>query len=118
MNSVNTSDIEAKIIQLLKQLCPNVEKLSRYDTSCVTSLVDHYRKMGEQDPSKLWRWTNYTETVQVSVMNNIVDHIEKDIIEDKLIYLWKKDANKSEFEKGVYAAIRLIQHRVHCILDD
>jgi hypothetical protein len=81
----------------------------------VEDLIAYCEKLQKAD--KPIFWLPYDEFVKVGNWNNIRDQIKLDIIENKIEYKREEDADKSDYIKGVLAAIRLIEHRVHCICD-
>lgn len=111
------NDEEARILEILKQLCPN-QNLGRSDyyTSFVKEVIEHFKDLNNYSSGKIP--LSYPESIRVKILNNVVEQIKKDLIEDKHNYLWRSDEPKDDYERGVLNTIRLIQLRVHCICDD
>lgn len=57
------------------------------------------------------------ENLQVKHLNDIRDQIRQNILEKGHSYIYGDDKQKSDHDRGVLNAIRLIEHCVHCICD-
>lgn len=107
-----SADIVAKIRELLTPLCADIDD---YQAASIKELVDHFEALGKGKVT--WRWLSYDELTSVNAMNRMQDEIKTDVIEGGYGYSYHNDKPKNEFERGAYAAINLIKHRVHCICD-
>lgn len=103
------------IIEALGLVCPIERVTAPYHKTSIIELVNHFKKLGENE--HYIYVLSYKESIQVDILNNIIEQIEKDILDDMVSYLWKEDRDKEEYQKIVLNVIRLIQHRVHCICD-
>jgi hypothetical protein len=61
---------------------------------------------------------DYEEKVRLEAFDYIRNEIRRDILEgDPSWFNEKKYDNRPEYERGVRAVMRLITHRIDCILD-
>lgn len=107
-------EIVSNILDLLQPLCPGYDlkhPSSAYHTSCIREIVERYKGLNNPFIS------SYDESIRVGAMNSIIEHVKIDLIEGKHDYLWRRDKPKDDYERGVLNVIRLIQFRIHCILD-
>lgn len=111
-----------KVIEALATLYPRLPE-SEYQNSFISEMVDKMVWLGEKhaegrgiDVLAL----NYKEGIGVKYLNSVAKQIETDILEKEIPYESMACIDrepKNEFERGVFAAMGLIRHRVHCICD-
>ena len=107
-------DIATEIKKLLLQNFLSADDYHIADL--VDELVEYLEKMSRvKHPSYT---LPYREYIRVFDWNDIRDQIKNDILDGDPGWFDKKEhLNKSDFERGVLAAIALITHRIDCIID-
>lgn len=105
--------LKDEIFKLLKDKYPDID-LFHFDNA-ISDMIDYASKMNETNRSF---WLDYTDHKRVNSWDNIREQMEYDILEQDIGYdcTMSKD-NFSDYQKGVCAAIGLIEHRIHCICD-
>lgn len=107
-----TAEVAGKIGGILKEAYPNLDD---YHIGFIAEMVNDLSKTSVA-PQPAFQLP-YDEMVRVLILNSIRDQIRDDILKNKYPYKAHDDEAGSDFERGVLAAISLIEHRVHCMCD-
>jgi hypothetical protein len=111
-----SDNLTDEIYQLILKHYPNISNYHAVDS--IKEMVEYFSRLNEVDEGDaILFWLTYRESTRVIDLNWIRDSIKRDILENNIVIEYDEDKEKSDLERGVLAAIRLIEHRVHCICD-
>lgn len=108
-----SSALKDNIEETIKILFSDIEH--HYISDVIHDLVKYCQEFKEAEDTTFW--LSLREKMRVIDWNNIRDQIKYDIIENSHHYEYDDDKNEDDYTRGVLSAIRLIEHRVHCICD-
>lgn len=131
--TIDEEEVKAKIFEqikeLLKPLCDGCTHTPTWyahtnQISIVTDLVEFFAEVGKWGdrskplPPPKRAALSLQERIKIKTLNDARDHIIKDLIENNHKYPGHFGDPQNKYDRGVFNAVGLINHRINCIYDD
>lgn len=99
--------ITAEIFGVLVKHYPNIS--TYHAKGSIKEMIEYFDQLNGAKEKDAVFWLTYREKCRVTDFANIKENIQK--------IQYNEDSGKADFERGIKAAIMLIDHRIHCICD-